>query len=530
MVVVVIGGTGSCGKHFVHHALGNGFVVRLLTRRSSGVTKERFSWADHENLELIQGDLVDLAVLQRVCNGAEAVVSLAGPPAGAETSVMPEAIRNTVTAMRENSVKRLIVQTGGFVKLKGERGSILEAGAREAFAWMMKEKATLAGNDAVALFLEEECPDIDWTITRPGMLSDKGVQGVVEPAFDYGPGMPADHPSKIDLTRWYIDLLDDQKSFHKAIAPQYAKIDYGFANERVRGKKRVAVITGANSGLGFETARVLLLQGMRVVCACRNEEKGNEAVNKLQELTKNRPEPKIDDILLMKLDVSSLQSVHEFAQKYIDSGLPLHVLLCNAGIMMGEQRQSVDGIDLQLATNYVGHFLLCTLLQEIMVTSAPARIVHVSSLAARGGSIDFENFNPISEPYNSLKVYQMTKLMQVVFSRELNRRLQEKGVTSNSLEPGIVSTNLSEGVTDSPSMKKRLESGVSVEEGAKTQIFLCSSFKVHNIGGGNYIDCVDHSEGLKKFKYILAAHSLRHSVDIHLWEETERLIKKHSNF
>ena len=223
MVVVVIGGTGSCGKHFVHHALGNGFVVRLLTRRSSGVTKERFSWADHENLELIQGDLVDLAVLQRVCNGAEAVVSLAGPPAGAETSVMPEAIRNTVTAMRENSVKRLIVQTGGFVKLKGERGSILEAGAREAFAWMMKEKATLAGNDAVALFLEEECPDIDWTITRPGMLSDKGVQGVVEPAFDYGPGMPADHPSKIDLTRWYIDLLDDQKSFHKAAESLFVK-------------------------------------------------------------------------------------------------------------------------------------------------------------------------------------------------------------------------------------------------------------------------------------------------------------------
>lgn len=194
---MVLGGTGSCGKHFVQHALGNGFVVPLLTRRPSNITTERFTWAEHENLKLIQGDLVDLQVLQKACNGANAVVSLTGPPAGAETSVMPEAIRNTVTAMKEHGVKRLIVQTGGFVKLKGEKGSILEAGAREAFAWMMKEKAALAGNDAVALFLEEECQDIDWTITRPGMLSDEGIQGVVEAAFDYGPGMPVDHPFKV---------------------------------------------------------------------------------------------------------------------------------------------------------------------------------------------------------------------------------------------------------------------------------------------------------------------------------------------
>ena len=144
---------------------------------------------------------------------------MAGPPAGAAKSVMPEAIRNTVTAMREHSVKRLIFQTGGFVKLKGEKSSVLESGARGVFSWMMKEKATLAGNDELALFLQEECTDIDWTITRPGMLSDEVEQGVVEPAFDYGPGMPSDHPSKIDLTRWYIELLDDKKSFHKATAP-----------------------------------------------------------------------------------------------------------------------------------------------------------------------------------------------------------------------------------------------------------------------------------------------------------------------
>ena len=92
----------------------------------------------------------------------------------------------------------------------------------------MKEKATLAGNDEVALFLQDECADIDWTITRPGLLSDEGVQGVVEAANDYGPGMPGGTPSKIDLTRWYIELLTDTRSFKKAPAPQYAAVDYGF--------------------------------------------------------------------------------------------------------------------------------------------------------------------------------------------------------------------------------------------------------------------------------------------------------------
>ena len=172
--------------------------------------------------------------------------------------------------------------------------------------------------------------------------------------------------------------------------------------------------------------------------------------------------------------------------------------------MMGPQRQSVDGVDLQIATNYLGHFLLCNLLQETLIASAPARIVHVSSIAARMGSIDFSNLNPNEQPYNSMKVYQMSKLMQIVFSRELNKRLEGTNVTSNSLEPGIVSTNLSQGVTDNPAMQRRLEKGVPVEDGAKTQIFLCSSFKAHGKGGGNYVDCVDNAKGVLKFKYILA--------------------------
>jgi len=526
--ILVLGGTGSCGQFFVQHALDAGYIVRVLSRNPQRITEDRFSWAVHQNLELVQGDLTDLETLSPACEGISAVVSLAGPPLSAKESMMPEAIRNTVVAMRQHSVKRLIVQTGGFVKLKGETSNLVERSAKGAFGLFMKEKATLEGNDKVSLFLQEECMDIDWTMTRPGMLSDKGVEGVVEAAFKYGPGMPADHPSKIDLTRWYIDLLDDQKSFYKAPAPQYAKQDFGFAQQRVNGEKRVAVITGANSGLGFETARVLLLKGMRVICACRSVEKAKQAVEALRTLTIERPDAAEQDISFMELDVSSLDSVRRFAQAFLKLDIPLHVLLCNAGIMMGPQRQSVDGIDLQIATNYLGHFLLCSLLEEKLKASAPARVVHVSSVAARMGTIDFSNLNPVSQPYSSMKAYQMSKLMQVVFSRELNRRLEGTGVTSNSLEPGIVATNLSKGITDSAQMRSHIENGVSVEEGAKTQIFLCSSMKVHEKGGGNYVNCIDHAKGLLKFKYILAAHSLRHSVDAHLWEESEALIESHS--
>ena len=122
---------------------------------------------------------------------------------------------------------------------------------------------------------------------------------------------------------------------------------------------------------------------------------------------------------------------------------------------------------------------------------APARIIHVSSIAARFGSIHWDDMNFTSCEYNSLKAYQQTKLMQVVFSRELGERLKGTGVTSNSLEPGIVKTGLSKGITDDPAMRKRLENGVSVEEGAQTHIHLasCADSSVTGITSEHWQDC-----------------------------------------
>ena len=142
--LLVLGGTGSCGEHFVQHALDSGYRVRVLSRNPKRITLARFLWAEHPKLETFQADLTDSEALRKACEGVEAVVSLAGPPLGAKESMMPQAIRNTVEGMRAQGVTRLIVQAGGFVKLKGEDSNVVERYGKGAFGFFMKEKATFS--------------------------------------------------------------------------------------------------------------------------------------------------------------------------------------------------------------------------------------------------------------------------------------------------------------------------------------------------------------------------------------------------
>lgn len=286
------------------------------------------------------------------------------------------------------------------------------------------------------------------------------------------------------------------------------------------GEQRVAVITGGNSGLGYECAKQMIVQGYKVVIACRNPTKAEAAVQSLAEST-SRP----DSISAMQLDVSSLASVNAFAQEYLSGeSRKIHVLICNAGIMMGPKRQSADGFDLQLATNYLGHFHLLNLLRERLVASAPARVIHVSSIAARFGHIHWDDINFEKGSYHSLRAYQQSKLLQVVYSRELAKRFEGTGVTSNSLEPGIVKTSLSEGITDDPAMQRRLENGVSVEEGVKTHIKLATG-PIEGITGEHWENEGIISQGLQKFKFLIAAHDLRASVGPKLWEFTDSILR-----
>ncbi|KAJ9679472.1 hypothetical protein PVL29_021414 [Vitis rotundifolia] len=213
----------------------------------------------------------------------------------------------------------------------------------------------------------------------------------------------------------------------------------------IDGTGLTAIVTGASSGIGTETARVLALRGVHVVMAVRNMAAGREVK---EAIAKEIPTAKID---AMELDLSSMASVRKFASEFSSSGLPLNLLINNAGIMATPFMLSKDNIELQFATNHIGHFLLTNLLLETMNKTAresnkEGRIVNVSSRRHRFSYREGIRFDMINDQsgYNSLSAYGQSKLANVLHANELSRRLKDDGanITANSLNPGVIATNL----------------------------------------------------------------------------------------
>lgn len=200
---------------------------------------------------------------------------------------------------------------------------------------------------------------------------------------------------------------------------------------------RTMLITGANSGLGLESAKKLAAQGARVIMACRNETKGQQAMN---EIRTEYPEAKLD---LMQLDLSDLQSVRDFADQVHERYDKLDVLLNNAGIMAPPFQRTRDGFEMQMGTNHLGHFALTGLLLDLLEKAEAPRIVTVTSLAQYIGRIHFANFNA-EKGYQRWTFYGHSKLANLIFARELDRRLRERGsrVQSLAVHPGYSATNL----------------------------------------------------------------------------------------
>ncbi|CAH9114163.1 unnamed protein product [Cuscuta europaea] len=213
----------------------------------------------------------------------------------------------------------------------------------------------------------------------------------------------------------------------------------------IDGTGLTAIVTGASSGIGVETARVLALRGVHVIIAVRNVESGKEVQ---RSIAKQIPNAKVD---VKELDLSSMESVRKFCSEYDSSGLPLNLLINNAGIMALPFTLSRDNVELQFATNHVGHFLLTNLLLEKMKHTAresqkEGRIVIVSSEAHRypyKEGIRFDKINE-KESYSPWYAYGQSKLANVLHANELDRHLKEERVdiTANSLHPGAITTNL----------------------------------------------------------------------------------------
>ncbi|XP_049377234.1 short-chain dehydrogenase TIC 32, chloroplastic-like isoform X2 [Solanum stenotomum] len=213
----------------------------------------------------------------------------------------------------------------------------------------------------------------------------------------------------------------------------------------INGFGLTAIVTGATSGIGMETTRVLALHGVHVIVAVRNMENGKKIK---ENILKSIPNAKID---FMDLNLSSMESIRKFAKEYNSAGHPLNLLINNAGVMIPSFTLSQDKIELQFAVNHLGHFLLTNLLLENMKNTAKnskkeGRIVNVASAAhdfAYSQGIIFDKIND-KESYNKFHAYGQSKLANILHANELAKRLKEEGVniSANSVHPGPIATNI----------------------------------------------------------------------------------------
>lgn len=200
---------------------------------------------------------------------------------------------------------------------------------------------------------------------------------------------------------------------------------------------RVAIVTGGNSGIGFEAAAALAARGAHVVLACRDPGRAKSAVDAIRE---RHGEASIET---QALDLASLASIRAFADRALAEHPRLDLLVNNAGVMAIPRRTTADGFEMQLGTNHLGHFALTGLLIERLLATEGARIVTVSSTVHRSGKIHFEDLQ-LERSYGKWRAYSQSKLANLLFAFELDRRLRAAGARAASVaaHPGYAATNL----------------------------------------------------------------------------------------
>ncbi|XP_026406572.1 short-chain dehydrogenase TIC 32, chloroplastic-like [Papaver somniferum] len=261
----------------------------------------------------------------------------------------------------------------------------------------------------------------------------------------------------------------------------------------IDGTGLTAIVTGASSGIGSETARVLAMRGVHVVMGVRNMAAGKDVK---ETILKANSSAKVD---AMELDLSSMASVRKFSSEFKSLDLPLNILINNAGVMACPFMLSHDNLEMQFATNHLGHFLLTDLLSETMKSTASkssieGRIVNISSevhrLAYKEG-IRFDKINDRSE-YNQLWAYGQSKLANILHANELTRRFKEGGVqiTANSLHPGIIMTNIlrHHNIIGGLSFTLGKPAVKNVQQGGSTTCYVALHPNVKGVSGEYFMD------------------------------------------
>jgi len=283
----------------------------------------------------------------------------------------------------------------------------------------------------------------------------------------------------------------------------------------------VAIVTGANVGLGYETALAFAGKDITVVMACRNLEKAENAKTKI---LNQFPDA---DLEVMQIDLSKLQSVRKFAEIFLDKYPKLDILVNNAGVMIPPYSETEDGFELQMGANHFGHFLLTGLLLDTLLKTPDSRVVALSSLAHKNGKIDFEDMQS-KKSYSAFRAYAQSKLANLMFAYEMQRRLDKiEGHSSISVaaHPGASDTNLSRHLPKwLYKMLRPIVTRTFVQTskaGAEPTLYAALG---EDVKGGDYFGPKGFNEMYgRAIKVGSAKHSKDEAVAKKLWEVSEEL-------
>ena len=302
------------------------------------------------------------------------------------------------------------------------------------------------------------------------------------------------------------------------------KTPFGFAStaaEVVAGidlTGQRAVVTGASSGLGVETARALASAGAEVTLAVRDIAAGERTAKDITATTDNTA------LCVEPLDLAELASIAAFVAKWKG---PLHILINNAGVMACPEQHTTQGWEWQFATNHLGHFALATGLHAALTASGAARIVSVSSSGHQLSPVVFDDMHFAFRPYDPWLAYGQSKTANVLFAVEANRRWAGDGITANALMPGAIYTNLQRHTGGRGTGKVPPELFKTPEQGAATSVLLATSPQLAGIGGRYFVDC-NETETIDRRSDTPLQGVARYAVDLNnaerLWVLSQSLL------
>jgi len=245
---------------------------------------------------------------------------------------------------------------------------------------------------------------------------------------------------------------------------------------------QVCIVTGANSGIGYHTAKGLAERGATVVMVVRNMDKGETAMEEIKQATG------ASSVYLMHCDVSDVASVDRFTKAFKERFMCLNVLINNAGAAFSKRQETEAGFEKTIATNYLGVFRLTNNLLAMLRETEPSRIINISSGMHKTGKIDFDDIM-MEKKYASMKQYANSKLIVTTFTYALARRLVGTDVTANVVEPGFVATNLGRnmgGLRDRIAFTIVRPIQISAEKGAETSIWAATASEIEGISGKTF--------------------------------------------